>query len=484
MAVWHWVWLLIGLRVQLVWTMGSLKLWCIGEHSEQRKQCNWHVPVNFQCMTAGQLECYGHHSCLLQKKFVHAFVALRCKPAIHAVLQQPQSMCCRASLPWHAWMSFSAMVYLSCRTTIVDDARGVGEPLNETLCGCTACGCVAGGLPARGRHMLVVGPATGAARHLRLAQQLLNDPLLLTFAKLPAVQPSPSSSHAATAVSPTAASNHGVASSSANRNSGSGSMGGNTGDMVNKLGLQGTWSGLSGQAAANGAKVVGLPKNVHLVTLMRAHDSDPTRLIIRLAHTFQMGEDNELSFPVHVNLSQLLAFSISNITELSLTAARYKVGMQQRRNWTAGSIISGDNSRAHNGVQRGRKAAAAGNASQQGSHDEFSGQNSMHGWGDAFMPELAAASSCQAKQQRNSQGNDASAFADTQQRMHRVVVQAQHADEKQRHDPMQAWQQHKLQHTAVSAVAVYDIWAHHGDRLPVVELYPMEIRTWELIIDV
>jgi hypothetical protein len=34
--------------------------------------------------------------------------------------------------------------------------------------------------------------------------------------------------------------------------------------------------------------VAGLPANVHLLTLMRADEGDPTRLIVRLAHNFQV----------------------------------------------------------------------------------------------------------------------------------------------------------------------------------------------------
>jgi hypothetical protein len=34
--------------------------------------------------------------------------------------------------------------------------------------------------------------------------------------------------------------------------------------------------------------VSGLPANVHLLTLMRAEEDDPARLIVRLAHSFQV----------------------------------------------------------------------------------------------------------------------------------------------------------------------------------------------------
>lgn len=67
--------------------------------------------------------------------------------------------------------------------TAADDARGVGEPLNETACGCLACDCP--GLVARGRHWLVLAPREEAAKPRRTLQQELNDPPLLAFSAIP-----------------------------------------------------------------------------------------------------------------------------------------------------------------------------------------------------------------------------------------------------------------------------------------------------------
>ncbi len=38
------------------------------------------------------------------------------------------------------------------RRLLYDDFRGVGEPLNETACGCRDCACH--GLVARGKHLI------------------------------------------------------------------------------------------------------------------------------------------------------------------------------------------------------------------------------------------------------------------------------------------------------------------------------------------
>lgn len=40
------------------------------------------------------------------------------------------------------------------RRMLLDDWRGVGEPINETMCGCSACACA--GLIARGTHHLTL----------------------------------------------------------------------------------------------------------------------------------------------------------------------------------------------------------------------------------------------------------------------------------------------------------------------------------------
>mmetsp|Transcript_897 Transcript_897/g.1222 ORF Transcript_897/g.1222 Transcript_897/m.1222 type:complete len:1115 (-) Transcript_897:41-3385(-) len=84
------------------------------------------------------------------------------------------------------------------RRVLEDDARGVQEPLNETMCGCNDInappgqmgahghlgdgGCECAGLTVRGRHWLVLGDIKSTNMDRRLLDTVLQFPATLTFA--------------------------------------------------------------------------------------------------------------------------------------------------------------------------------------------------------------------------------------------------------------------------------------------------------------
>ena len=74
------------------------------------------------------------------------------------------------------------------RRLLRDDFRGVGEPLNETACGCTACACA--GLTVRGTHHVALH-----VRITRLLQSVVRKPH-----SFPHTTSSPSQTHRSEAV--------------------------------------------------------------------------------------------------------------------------------------------------------------------------------------------------------------------------------------------------------------------------------------------
>merc|ERR1712178_144544 len=63
-----------------------------------------------------------------------------------------------------------------------DDSRGVGEPLNETMCGCNGKECDCAGLTMRGRHWLVMDSVEGSREARRELTERLNFAPPLAFA--------------------------------------------------------------------------------------------------------------------------------------------------------------------------------------------------------------------------------------------------------------------------------------------------------------
>jgi len=140
-----------------------------------------------------------------------------------------------------------------------DDARGVGEPLNET-------GLDGNGLIVRGLHRVSIntGDAAGEARRTAVAASL--HPPLWNAAPL-------------------------------------------TGGSVP------AW--IAAHKANYTALARPLPANVHLLTV---HSWGPGKLLLRLAHSYEVDEDAVLSQPATVDLAGLfVGFDITSATEMTVT---------------------------------------------------------------------------------------------------------------------------------------------------------------------
>ena len=153
------------------------------------------------------------------------------------------------------------------RRLLVDDARGVGEALNETACGCSACECA--GLTARGVHTMVVGDGPDQAVPRRTQQLLAQDPVVVAFRPAAGVE-----------------------------------------------------RALPEFSALAGA----LPPNVQLLTLKRLDDEhDGDAVLVRLAHLYQKGEHAALSGKATVDLKGVLdGAEIKAVEEVTLSANQAK----------------------------------------------------------------------------------------------------------------------------------------------------------------
>lgn len=165
-----------------------------------------------------------------------------------------------------------------------DDSRGVQEPLNETMCGCNDIGatpghmgvhghegdggCDCAGLTVRGRHWLIFDSVQEVHRQRRLLSEQLNFPALLAFSQEEAPASLPINSMLSSA----------------------------------------------------------LPPNVKLVTLTSNYAShNDGKLLLRLAHLYQVGEHATLAQPVVLDLKRIFGragLKITSAVETTLTGNR------------------------------------------------------------------------------------------------------------------------------------------------------------------
>ena len=174
------------------------------------------------------------------------------------------------------------------RRTLADDARGVDEPLNETCGGMTPyppygkAERVGEGVVVRGFHRLMVGAGLMGAS---LARSTMDA----------------SFSEAVVFI--------GTSKKSVKMD-------------------RTTFSGL--QAA--------LPPNVFVVTLTKLSDRNQTTFLLRLGHQYGVGDDENLSASVSVDLEHLFSdFQVDSVTEMSLTGnEKWDDFVSRRLDWSQG----------------------------------------------------------------------------------------------------------------------------------------------------
>jgi len=174
------------------------------------------------------------------------------------------------------------------RRTVADDARGVDEPLNETVDGMSPyppygdMSRHGDGVIIRGKHRILVGPGMSGARLARSGMDEAFAEPLVYVGSAPSAKP--------------------VAF------------------------LRGSFSSL----------LSGLPPNVMLVTFVELPDREDKTFLLRLGHQYAAGEDEELSAPVDLDLSKLfLSYNVLSVKEKTLTGNQNWEDYQSRRfKWT------------------------------------------------------------------------------------------------------------------------------------------------------
>ncbi|OMO52365.1 hypothetical protein COLO4_37248 [Corchorus olitorius] len=159
------------------------------------------------------------------------------------------------------------------RRLLYDDARGVGEALNETVCVQNKCT----GLTVVGKYYLRIDPLGEAAKWRRSFGQEIYSPFLLAFTE----------------------------------------QDGNGWKNSNVLSFTGMDPSYT------------LPDNIAMITLQ---ELDNGKVLLRLAHLYEVGEDNDLSVMASVELRKVFAHKkINKVTEMNLSANQGRTEMEKKR---------------------------------------------------------------------------------------------------------------------------------------------------------
>ncbi|KAK4846372.1 hypothetical protein QYF36_016462 [Acer negundo] len=175
------------------------------------------------------------------------------------------------------------------RRLLHDDRRGVGEALNETVCVVNKCT----GLTILGKYYIRVDPLGEGANWRRTFGQEIYSPLLLAFAE-------------------------------------------QDGD---------TWENSHVGAFSGMDPSYVLPDNVAMITLQ---ELDNGKVLLRLAHLFEIGEDKDLSAMSSVELKKVFPNKkINKLTEVSLSANQERSEMEKKRLVWKVEGSSGEESKVH-----------------------------------------------------------------------------------------------------------------------------------------
>ncbi|EEF51696.1 probable alpha-mannosidase At5g13980 [Ricinus communis] len=178
------------------------------------------------------------------------------------------------------------------RRLVIDDSRGVGEALNETVCVLDKCT----GLTIVGKYYLRIDPLSEGAKWRRSYGQEIYSPFLLAFAEQD--RESWTKSHVTT-------------------------------------------------FSAMGSSYV-LPDNVAILTLQ---ELDNGKTLIRFAHLYEIGEDEDMSIMASVELKKVFpSKKINKVTETSLTANQERAEMDRKRLVWNAEGFSGDENKVARGA--------------------------------------------------------------------------------------------------------------------------------------